>query len=144
MQSFEYDLEVRVKYAHDGTEQEASYILLKAPTANNSRYTAKLKQGFFRAIRDFENTGTEAAQPSSKDSISGDEILGAIMMSKSVDFGQYTEDFKAFMCKGVALLDGKEPFKEKLFEQLTEDDLMSIMGGYLENFLIASWMKKIT
>jgi len=143
MQEVEYELESCFEYAYQGEVREAKSIVLKAPTANNSRFTAKLKQGFFRAIRDFEGTATESTKDT-KNEISGDEIMGAIMMSTSVDFGKYTDDFKAFMCKGIALIDGVEPFKEKLFDNLLEEDLMSIMGLYLENFLIASWMKKIT
>ena len=144
MQDFQYDLEVGFKYAHDGEELEANHILLKAPTANYSRFTAKLKQGFFQAVRDFDTGAEQPDTGASKSTINGDEIIGAIMMSKSVDFGQYVEDFKDFMCKGIALIDGKEQFKPKLFESLAEEDLMSIMGLYLENFLIASWMNKIT
>jgi len=144
MQEFQYDLTGGFEYAHDGMMVEASHIVLKAPTANYSRFTAKLKQGFFQAVRDFD-TGAEQPEPSSsKSSIKGDEIVGAIMMSKTVDFGQYTEDFKDLMCKGIALVDGKEPFKPALFEKLSDEDLMSILGMYLENFLIASWMNKIT
>jgi len=147
MQEVEYDLTVGFEYAHDGDMSQASHILLKAPTANYSRFTAKLKQGFFQAVRDFDQKDsnmTSQAEADSKKSIKGDEIVGAIMMSKSVDFGEYLDVFKDLMCKGVALVDGKEPFKKALFEKLTEEDLTSILAVYLENFLIASWMKKIT
>lgn len=144
MQSFEYELDVCFEYAYDGEMRDAKTIVLKAPTANNSRFTAKLKQGFFQAMGDLQKTNNaETSDDAGSGGISGDEILSLLMMSKSVDFGKYVDDFKAFMCKGIAMIDGVELFKERLFDNLSEDDLMAIMGLYLENFLIASFLKKI-
>lgn len=136
MDSIEHTLETPFEYSYQGEFKKAEFILLKAPTANNSRYTAKLKQGFYQAIRDFQGDAKEQSGDE-KNKISGDEMIDAIMMSNSVDFGKYVEDFKSFMCKGIALMNGEEIFKEKLFDNLSENDLMGMMGAYLENFLIS-------
>jgi hypothetical protein len=141
---FTFTLSSPVKYHDAGQIAEGFELLLKAPSNKNRIESAKLKQGFFRALKGMAdnrgNVDTDAAE--SKDStISGSEVVSVIMMS-DVDLSEYQENFRQLLLNGVCFV-GSEKLTTPMFDSLSDSDTEKLMGEYIANFLLASHLSKM-
>jgi len=112
----------------------------RPPASNKQRkHVSKLKQGFFRAIEALR--GTEQAKGSDdKKDITGQEVLGLLLMSDAVEFDSFLETFMMVVTTGGALIDGEEPMTAVTWERLSYDDAERMLGEYIAGFMLSSWM----
>lgn len=141
---FTFTLSSPVKYHDAGQVTEGHELLLKAPSNKNRIESAKLKQGFFRALKSMAdergNVDTETAE--SKDNlISGSEVVSIIMMS-GVDLSEYQENFRQLLLNGICFI-GSEKLTAPMFDSLSDSDTERLMGEYVANFLLASHLSKM-
>lgn len=141
---FTFTLTSPVKYHAAGQITEGMELLLKAPSNKNRIESAKLKQGFFRALKGMAdgrgNVDTDTAE--NKDStISGSEVVSVIMMS-DVDLSEYQENFRQLLLNGVCFV-GNEKLTAPMFDSLSDADTERLMGEYVANFLLASHLSKM-
>ena len=130
---------------HDGGNSEAiaKELILKAPSNRQRRQTAILKQGFFRALKDLQDSRQDSSEVSDESGgISGTEVLGVIMMSK-VNFADYQDTFRELLLNDIAFLADREKLKSHTYDDMSDEDSEKLMGEYIANFLLSSWMKNL-
>jgi len=141
---FTFKLTKPIAY-HDGGNAEAfaKEIILKAPSNRQRRQTAKLKQGFFRALGDIQNNkqNTDDAEDD-QEGITGEAVLTIVMMSK-VDFADYQDVFRELLLNDIAFVNDGQKMKSHNYEDMDGDDSDKMMGEYIANFLLSSWMNKL-
>lgn len=145
---FTFTLTTPINYSEGGKFVDAFELTLKAPSNKNRNECAKLKQGFFRALKDLESMGKnkpdakeEKAEPESD--IDGDAILSIIMMADSVDYEKYQEAFRLLVTNGVCEISTTQKLNTDLYNNLSNADSERLMGDYLANFLLASQLQKM-
>lgn len=130
---------------HDGGNSEAiaKELILKAPSNRQRRQTAKLKQGFFRALNDIQNSKQDSGESSDNaEEISGEAVLTIIMMSK-VDFADYQDVFRELLLNDIAFITDNQKLKSHNYDEISDTDSDKLMGEYIANFLLSSWMSKL-
>jgi len=126
------------------SEQETTTLVLYAPSNKLSKQKDKLRQQIIAA---FLNAGknSNAAQTQNnkeeKKSLESEEILFAIAASENCI--NIKEEFKKLLIAGCGSLDGKVTIGMHHIETISDDELEELMGQYIINFIIASWMKRL-
>lgn len=142
---FTFTLTAPFKYSEKGVFIDCTELKLYAPSNKNRNECAKLKQGFFRALKDLESMGKN--QPESKETkestIDGDAIVSIIMMSDSVDFEKYQENFRLLVTNGVCDMSSTVKLNSDMFNNLSDADTERLLGEYLANFLLSSQLQKM-
>ena len=150
------------KFAAGGHEVEVEFMRFNAPTAKDAREAAALRQGLMRGIHEQledENVATmveearemlaeEAAKKgqSTQGEISmpdedqdlemGASFLGAVAMSKTVDYGDFLETFKKLLAGGrIGKLNGVTSPKATTIDKISFWDLENLAGLYVRNFI---------
>lgn len=139
---FEFELTKPIEYHHSGNLETGRLLILKAPSQRNAKERTKLQQGFFRAITSVQNTGGDDKKATDNVEIKGSDIV-AIMLSSSVDMVAFLEDFRRLLTSGVCLIEGRETLTAALYDKLDPDDVDSILGEYLGNFILSSRLKTL-
>jgi len=143
----EFFLDNEIKYASNGESEEAKVLILKAPT-NKQRYQrAYLKSLFSEAIKNSAE-GEDKPQAQKKEEDIQDELdWNAIMMTfymGGTDMKKLISEFELLITSpGVCLIEGKHAFLKKHFEELDAEDSERLMGTYLQNFILASFLSKV-
>ena len=139
----EYELKKSISHPKQGDAVAINKIFLHCPSASNRFYTTKLKQAFMRAIQSMDKGRSDAPQQAPTDAglneIDGIQVAALLMMSM-VDLNDCYDDLKEILIHGGAFLEPGKPLGLMHFEQLCDDDLELILGEYIANFLIPSWM----
>lgn len=149
---FIFTLSTPLSYHEKGQLATTSELLLKAPSSKQRNESAKLKQGFFRALKDMEsvtNGKTDVEKEAVKErmaaqeeEIGADEILSIIMMS-NVDLGSYQESFRTLLLNDACMVGGSTKLTAPMFDNLSDADTERLLGEYLANFLLASHIQKM-
>ncbi len=152
---FTFTLRQPIKYhgTDGGAQEEAHELRLQAPSNKQRHQTAALRQGFLRAVHYGQQRAAEAnnipnitpptGNNSNKDqTLHGPEILSAVMMS-NVDFVAYQETFRILLLGGVAFLNDGQKLTSPLYDQMSDEDTINLMGEYIAIFLISSLMKSL-
>jgi len=127
---------------HDGGESKATTetLILKAPSNKQSRQTAALQQGFFRAVNSLQKNQNTSETFDEKDEVSGREIMTLIMMS-DVDLGKYQETFRDLLLNGIAFVNDTQKMTRTIYDNMSTEDSNNLIGEYLSIFLLSSSMK---
>ncbi len=135
---FEFPLTTPISYARGGSQEEAQFILLKAPSSRNSRQCAALKQAFWRSVN--PDRGQEGGNETDASAvITGQDVVTMISMSQVVDLADVLDVAKDLFTKGkVAQVDGEVPLTRPLIDEMSQDDVEAMVGEYLVNFTLAS------
>ncbi len=141
---FTFELSTPLEYHSKGQLEKAVELLLKAPSNRQRHESAKLKQGFFRALKGVaDNNGNvdSGTDDKSDGGISGSEVTSVIMMS-DVDLSEYQENFRLLLVNGACFVGGEKLTKE-LFDKLSDADTEKLMGEYIVSFLLASHLARM-
>jgi len=128
-------------YHDKGTETLCTELILKAPSNKQRRQTAKLKQGFFRALP--KDDGQDKGKGSGDGKITGTQIITIIMMSQEVDLGEYQESFRDLLLNGGAMVNDSQKLTAPLYDNMCDQDTQKLMGEYIATFLLSSWMESL-
>jgi len=74
--------------------------------------------------------------------IDGKSVCTILMMSK-VDINDCQDDFKEILLGNCCFVDKDMPLNEMMYNQISDDDINLLLGEYIANFLIPSWMKQM-
>jgi hypothetical protein len=144
---FSFTLKNKVSYHHKGQEIFTDKITLKVLSKKTRHIANGLKQCFFRAMKSMQNS--EAAERQSKtlatdknpiELLDGPAVCMALMMS-DIDINIPLGHFKAILHK-CAYLDDEGKFSDISYSEIDPDDVEILMGEYVANFLIPSWVAK--
>lgn len=145
--SFNFELSTPITYAGgDGNAIQAQFITLNPPTPKQLHLTSQLKQAWFRSFpkNQGDDSGSNKDDANALDNLDGDAIMTMISMSSDVELSVVLQlGMELFCQKGIALIDGETPMNRPLIEQLAADDIESMLGEYLINFILASALKKM-
>lgn len=140
---FEFELSRPIAFAHDGRQEEGKLLVLKAPSQRNAKERTKLQQGFFRAISSIKQDSGEAKKTGDNVEIKGSDIV-AIMLSSEIDMVAFLEDFRRLItAPGICLVEGREKLTPALYDVIDPDDIDSLLGEYLGNFILSSRLKTL-
>ena len=137
----EYELKDGLEYAKGGEMVEASFVTLHPPSAKHLTECADLKQAFFRSLPD--DDGRELDKSKDLPELDGDAIMTMIAMSRNVELKVVLLTAKQLFKNGVAFLEGEQKMTTPLLEAMSLDDLQSMTGCYMVNFILASSLKKM-
>jgi len=136
---FIYKLETPVSYHGKGNEEQAYELILKAPSNKQRRECAQLRQGFFKALNDLQSSGSKEQSEGGSQDIGGKEVLTMILMS-GVDYVEYVETFRDLALNDIVWINEQQRVTSPIFDNMSENDTQNMMGEYIANFLIGSWM----
>lgn len=133
-----------LRYAVSGNMEEAQSITLVAPTSKHMVECAQLKQAFFRALPKQSPTSDSAETKNDADTkLTGEAIMGLIAMSPDVELSVVLLTAKELFSKNIGLIDGEVKLTKPLIDEMSLDDLESMTGEYLANFILASALTKM-
>lgn len=140
---FHFNLESPIDYHKGAQIEKAHELTLKAPSNKQRHQSAKLKQGFFRALKGMaDNRGEITDVVDEKQSvITGSEVISIIMMS-DVDLSEYQDNFRELLLNGACFV-GDIKLTSPMYDLLSDSDTERLMGEYVANFLLASHLKKM-
>lgn len=144
---FEFLLKDNIQYSDGaGSFTKAKKLLLKAPFPKHKKYTLNLRQKFMQAIKSSINSFSSSNNISKSteiqsENIKGDDLITILLMS-DVDIVNFSDIFKDLILDGVCLVDGKIPLISTMYDELSEDESLRLMGEYFENFLLPSSMRQ--
>ena len=131
-----------LKYAHDGSELDATFITLLAPSYKDIEKTSFLKQCFFRAMNELEGS-SEGDQPSGADEMPDGEQIMSMLLISSVEVIKVIVAGEGLLTSGLAMVEGEEKLTVPLFRALNEYVSEAMIGEYLANFILVSVLSKM-
>lgn len=146
---FEYDLSNPISYHKGGDLAKGKKLLLKAPSNAHRFHLIKLKQGFLKSMlgisQQFSKKSSGKSQAQAEDSADAalnHKTILTFLLASDIDFYEYLECFKNLLCSEPSLcfIDGSVPLNAHTFDQLSEEDSELLLGKYIENFTLSSWM----
>lgn len=143
-EQIEFNLNKPVKYHKNGNEELSYQLTLYAPAGRHRQELVKLKQGFLKSISSLQGSYNQsnANQSQENQGIGSDEIIMILMMS-DVDMNKYFDNFKALLCKNICYVDPNQKLTEYIYDNIDLDDLERLLGEYLSNFLLSSWIQRL-
>lgn len=142
MTKFEYDLTKQFDVMVRGQLEPAISVTLNAPSSKNITECSILKQAFFRSLPKGEDV--ELNPDATVDDMDGDEIIILLSMSDSVELGEVLAVAKKlFSSTGIGSINGDTKLTSELINMISMDDLESMVGKYLVNFILASALKRM-
>ena len=123
-----------------GTENELFHeIEFVSPSSKQLTEVVELKQYFSRAMLEGSKIaqGRESAEGAKTAAdIDGDDLMAAITLSHEPLKDVLTVGSK-LLTSGVGKFGGK-PFTKTMLERLDADEIISMIGAYVRNFIVAS------
>lgn len=149
---FEFTLSSPVSYQAEGQAQEGRLLTLTAPSNKVRAQRAKLKEAFMMAIAEAgeqEKEQKAVPQGDQKDTvIEEDEFSEYVLMmlysSPKVNIVDMLEEFKGLMIHGqCCTIEGSVKMTAPIFDSMDADDCDRLLGEYMANFILASFLNKI-
>lgn len=144
---FDFKLSKEIEYHHNGETIKGTFIKLYPPSSKQLKQCTALKQSFFQAMGEIEaqfsgKNPEEVQKVKDKDeSISGDDVMSILYMSKVDMFKLLLHAKDLFLCRGVAKIEGEEKLTSPMVDEMSQDDLEKMTGEYLVNFILLSVLK---
>lgn len=143
---FDFPLTTPFTYSHQGSQVEATFIRLTAPTSRHMRECAALKQAFGRAnaaLADRAAVQAGARKSEQQDeAITGEDVILMMAASTVIEYPDVLDVAKKLFSGGVAMIDGETRLRGELVDRMSQDDFESMLGEYLVNFTLASLLEK--
>ncbi len=149
----EFCLKSPIKYAGDGGVQSDGFkLILKAPTGRNLYQRALLKQQLMIAFQWMESQKPKNAQSDKPDDVKksdtalsdedvsdvGDALALAIYAAPGVAINIVLGEFSKLLIEGACSVEGEKDLTKSLLDKISLDDLDSMLGQYLANFIMPS------
>jgi len=151
---FEFIIKSEMQYSQDGNFIKAKKLLLRAPSIKQGKLCAKLQQSYKRALNDQQekllkigvvnlekltkeiNKAKDSGKKEDAKGFTPKEMIDLLQSSATVDFSDFIEIFKELLLDNTCLIDGKIPMCSLQYDCLGYNELISLMGEYLTNFLL--------
>jgi hypothetical protein len=143
IREFDYMLTTPFDYA-DGSGQmkTAVHIQLTAPSSQQRRYCAVLKQAFCVAIT--RDTGDAATNEPVPKTIKGEDVMLTIAMSSDIQLDDIMDTaYDLFTTPGIAMVDGQKKLTKHMLNDMDMEDLEGMLGDYLVKFTLRSTLAKM-
>ncbi len=140
----DYYLLVPLSYSSgDGSQYNATFIRLFAPSSKVSKECSALKQAFIRAVPKEASKNAAPTAENSAASLTGSDVIEILAMSTDVDLPDVLEvGRRLFLAPGIAKVEGETKLTNTLLGRLDQEDFENMLGEYLVNFTLASTLSK--
>ncbi len=106
-------------------------------------------EAMFSIGQSYSKKEADQALDNNKDSNSTQDAKGIIMvlyMAKDFDILKFFEEFQDFLVSGVCFTNKHmtDRLKPSYLDKISQNDLESLIGKYIEVFFISSWMKTLS
>jgi hypothetical protein len=134
-----------IEYSKGGEFYTCHELTLLAPSYNNRKQCQKLKQLFFKIVKDnAEKNKDESDSRKKRDRddnednvLEGSDITTIFFMS-DVDIDEVMDIFEKLLISGVCKLDDSITLNNSLMGKMSLGDIEKIFGEYMSNFLVQS------
>jgi len=141
---FTYELKEPISYQDETGQKETKTLVLYAPSNKLSKQKSKLRQkviASFLALGGNSNNQNKSNE-NEKASLEPEQVLFALAASNQ--FIEMKQEFCDLLKNGCASLEGKcNTITDYHLQQIDDEELEEVMGQYIVNFIIASWMKRL-
>lgn len=145
---FEFTLQNQISLHKGGERVFANKILLKAPSMIEMRYRCIIKQTVLESLQKqnekTQKTGdTDSKNDTSDDmsSTSGDQFISVIYMNQDKDtLEELINAFTDILLSSATI--NSEKLTDTLIKQIDCGELDAMLGEYIINFILPSWMKR--
>lgn len=155
----EYQLTTPVRFHSSaaGGQEEATFVILKAPTSRQSKFAGALRQGFMQAMREQMNNeklmaAAQAAAKAAREAAGGEDleedpqdsepsgiqVMNTVAMAEKVDYVAFLDAGKKLLASGAMLFNGSVFAKENPIEKMSLLDVEEAIGRYISNFIHTS------
>lgn len=135
------------KIAMGGVETTVTELVLHAPPAKHKKYPIKMRKIFSAAMMSLaDNRKEQEVKPQEESDLDGESVIQMLYMANA-DIEKMHDLFKELIClKGmnVCLMNDSEPLTEFCYDKIDANDIDRLLGDYLANFMVPSWMPKDT
>jgi hypothetical protein len=131
-----------IDYAHKGNQVNSEILTLCAPNSTSKHVIAgrTVKQMFMRALRSLSGQSSGSDQDTSAAmNPTPEEVMTMVYMS-DVDINMFMSAVDNLLTNGCALIGGEEPVTSDMLNKM-ENDRDKIVGTFLTNFLVGSFLK---
>lgn len=141
--SFHFTSKTAFKYQQDGQNLESNELLLIAPSYKTRKHTNVLKQLFFRAAKSFGEANKSKKAGNDDDELKAEDIV-LMLNASSIDMNDVYDAFEKVLLSGHCKIEGEIDLRQHHLDTMDIEDVEEILGRYLADFLLASWMSKLT
>lgn len=148
----EFTLSYPITYGHKGKDEEGVSVSMFAPSVAQMKYAGKLKQFVMQAMQQSKSSISDEQREAvrknkensaeDEDQITGDDFV-MMLASSEVDYNEAIAAFTELLCSGAGMIDGREKITSFLINKMMFQDLESMLGRYLEHFLLQSLIQKM-
>lgn len=146
LKEFEFTLSEPVTIHKSGQSVPVAKILLKCPNSRQQRDRLIIKNGFLYNKNQSTATATDTEQKANDviDNLTeSQKILGGLFSTKTADeMDEILNAFKRLLLDGCGTFEGITATDHYL-NQIDGDDFDSMLGEYIANFILPSWMKQL-
>jgi len=139
-EEFNIELIKGIEYSSNGDTVEAVFIQINEPTARHMNFCAELKQAFYVATSDIK--AQENSEPDKVEKIDNkvlaSELLKMMYSSTKIEMNKIFYSARELLTSGVCLVDGDVKLTKPLYDSLSQDDVETLLGAYLVNFILRS------
>jgi len=147
MENITFKLTNPIKYiTKEGDSSESSALFLYSPPASMKRVPIKLRGYFTKAMKraassDLAKLEGAPTKDSSDEGMDGDAVVQMLYMMIPEDMEAVHDQFKILIVgSGVVKVQNEVGLTGALYDMITQIELDELLGEYLANFMIASWM----
>lgn len=144
---FEFILSEPINIHQNGEIVPVRNLLVKAPTNAHKFHLVKLQQGYMKAMLGCMSSGllkignnVAKEEAESQESDKGDGII-SFMMASDIDFNEYLNVFAELLISNLCIVNNSVTLNKLLFDQIDLQDALSLLGRYLDSFLLPIWNK---
>lgn len=139
---FSFKITTPFKFTNGGEQDTATFIEMYAPTSRHSKQCCELKQAFFRAMQEQQDSNSTEVEVEveGKDAsdIKGPDVMSLISISRNVNLSDTIDIARhLFAGTGLAKINGEVNLNKETSCRMSIDDFENMLGDYLVNFILA-------
>lgn len=147
MEEIKFTLSKPVEYTTDSGLKKSKELILKPFNIRDHKsITIELRQMFFRAINGINRQSVNSNTNDESAEMTASGILIALNMSESINVEDFYNKAEELLCSGVVYVEKNIQLTKGMILEIQENDFQDyefLIGEYLANFLITSWMKRL-
>jgi NADH dehydrogenase FAD-containing subunit len=144
LKEFDFILAESIEIHKHGQKVDAAKVLLKCPSSKHQRDRLIIKNGFMNNDKAQDGGNQNAKKDDDFNELKESEkILGMLYSMKKADqMGEILDAFKRLLVNGCGIVEGIA-LTETYIDEIDANDLDDMLGEYIVNFILPSWMKRL-
>jgi len=138
-----YSLKKSILYAPKGSgvEVEGTFVTLKEPSVKQLKVCSTLKQAFMRTIANSVDEDSEKEKEKPDESMPMPSLIINALYAGEMDMSVVLLSAKELF-REVGFIEGEKQLTIPMLDSMSLDDIESMTGVYMENFILASVLEE--